>query len=171
MKSTAFALCAMLLIRPAAASGPTESTDNSEYKFCNVFLADACFGIVAGDFLTAQVVIDFMLYDIRFASGGTARIYSGYHPAMQSSAERFTNCGWEHQFSQCKYRELSDGRTEYLARRTERSAAVHVLTDDRVSPSTISSFLKNVKPCVSTREVTHTKCGEARVATSEPPTR
>jgi hypothetical protein len=119
------------------------------YLFCNVFVADGCFGVAAGDRLTMQVVTDFVQYDLMFSSGGSARLYSGFNPNIMQDDAKFEDCDWNQSFSECKTRTLNDRRTEFIARRSAKSTAIHLVFDAKVSPRIINSFLRNIRSCRS----------------------
>jgi hypothetical protein len=119
------------------------------YLFCNVFLADGCFGIAAGDRLTMQVITDFVQYDIMFSSGGSARLYSGFNPNVMQEDGKFENCAWSQRFSECKTRVMNDRRTEFIARRSAKSTSIHLVFDATVSPIIINSFVRNIRSCTS----------------------
>lgn len=119
------------------------------YLFCNVFLADGCFGIAAGDRVTMQIVTDFVLYDLVFASGKRARLYSGFNPSViDGQGEKFRTCEWHQDFGDCATRTLDDGRVEFLARRNKKSTVIHVVIDAGIAPRVVNSFLRNIRPCV-----------------------
>jgi hypothetical protein len=96
-----------------------------------------------------QVVTDFVQYDLMFSSGGGARLYSGYNPDVMQEDVKFENCAWKQRFSECKTRVLNDRRREFIARRSAKSTAIHLIFDARVSPSIINSFLRNIRSCTS----------------------
>jgi hypothetical protein len=123
------------------------------YLFCNVFLSDGCFGIAAGDKLTMQVVTDFVQYDLLFSAGGSARLYSGYNPNVTQENGEFENCAWHHRFSECKTRVFHDGRREFLARRSAKSTAIHLVVDATVSSIIVESFIRNIRSCTSSQKI------------------
>ena len=134
-------------------AGAGRKLKNEPYLFCNVFLADGCFGIAAGDKLTMQVVTDFVQYDVMFASGGSAHLYSGFNPNIAQADEKFKNCAWDQKFSECSIRVLNDGRTEFFARRSAKSTAIHLMFEAKVSPIIVDSFLRNIQSCTSSLKI------------------
>lgn len=146
-------LAAILLFSNSGVAGEKLNSGGGErtkpYLFCNVFLADGCFGIAAGDRLTMQVITDFVQYDLVFSSGGSARLYSGFNPNVIQEDGKFENCAWNQRFSECKTRVLKDRRTEFIARRSAKSTAIHLMFDATVSPSIVNSFLRNIRSCAS----------------------
>ena len=133
----------------------TRADDNKKeqrkepYIYCNVTLADACFGIAPGDELTMKIVIDFLLYRVTFASGREAVIYYGFHPnPSEERGENFNKCPDPNGFSSCKKRALSNGGLEFIATRDDKSESVHVvISGGSTGQEGISSFLRNIRAC------------------------
>lgn len=122
------------------------------YIYCNVTLPDACFGIAAGDKLTMEIVIDFVLYKVKFASGGSATIYYGFNPS--SSDKRGTDfiaCSGMNGFGVCKKRTLKNGDMELIAARDGRSEALHIIVaGDSKDQEIPNSFINNIRACKQT---------------------
>lgn len=157
MKIFHILVVAILLFSNSGVAGEKLDSGGGErttpYLFCNVFLADGCFGIAAGDRLTMQVITDFVQYDLVFSSGGSARLYSGFNPSVMQENGKFESCKWSQRFSECKSRVLNDRRTEFIARRSAKSTAIHLIVDASVSSTIVNSFLRNIRPCTSNGKI------------------
>lgn len=55
---------------------------SKEYTYCNVFLANLCFGIKDGDSYSARAEVDFTMYTITLRNGDSIQIYEGRHPKL-----------------------------------------------------------------------------------------
>jgi hypothetical protein len=134
---------------PCGGATPEPQEWPEPYQYCNVFTSRACFGIIGGDKLGMEIVMDFVIHSVSFPSGRTATIYSGYHPSLSDrSGARFEKCAEPKGFPDCRRRNLDDGGVELIVRAEENGHAFHVT----VSPGTkgaanIESFLRNIKPC------------------------
>lgn len=148
----------LLYCQPGIASEKPRVGRGHPYLFCNVFLSDGCFGIAEGDRLVMQVVTDFVQYDLIFSSGGSARLYSGSNPDIKQENVKFEHCAWRNKFSECKIRLLNDGRTEFFARRSAKSTAIHLVIEATVSRAIANSFLRNIRSCTSNQKII--RCNE-----------
>jgi len=144
----AFAFVAQLVFCLLAISpGSTSAAFEDRNVTCNVFASGACFGVAPGDKLTMEVIVDFVQYQVAFAGGGLATIYSGYNPSVAQSPA-WKPCVSVMGFNDCRERRPQADVIEVIARRDENAPYVHVVVTPKNTPADlIKAFLKTVHPC------------------------
>jgi hypothetical protein len=133
-----------------AATAEIRVVRHAPYVYCNVYAADACFGIAKDDRLTMAPAIDFVVYEVSFSFGRTAVIYSGFNPRIGvEPGSDFKPCAGSNGFAECRRRELANGGVEFVASRDQRSAFLHIVISKGKADDLpkLESFLANVRAC------------------------
>lgn len=133
-----------------AATAETRVARHEPYVYCNVYAADACFGVARGDRLTMEPRIDFVVYEVSFSFGRTAVIYSGFNPRIgEDPGSGFKTCVGTNGFAECRRRELANGGVEFVASRDKQSAFLHIVISKGKADDLpkLESFLANIRAC------------------------
>lgn len=144
-----------IILATCTTSEADESRANlrtAPYIYCNVTLPDACFGIATGDKLTMEMVIDFVLYKVKFSSGRSATIYYGFNPTPSDKrGTEFISCSGMNGFGVCKIRSLENSGRELIAARDEKSEILHVIiSDGSKGEESLKFFINNIRACKQT---------------------
>lgn len=135
----------------------TKPALSEEHVYCNVFLANLCFGIRDGDSYSVQANLDFTMYNITLKNGDSIQIYEGRHPESFdfSSAYVSKNAVNEFSVSAIKTAPLQQRiLVEPNAKGIPKSDIFIKLHDN--DTSTIRDFLENFKSC--SRKKLEVKC-------------
>ncbi|SEO67521.1 hypothetical protein SAMN02800692_1739 [Luteibacter sp. UNC138MFCol5.1] len=162
-------VCALLFLAPlvAGCSSVLRSSANARtvFPYCNVYTANACFGIGRGGKVVTSPLHDYVLYDVTLSDGAKARIYSGYNPD-KSRFERASPCRQGGTTDQCS---MVRSRTsiDLLYGRDGEYLDVHVeASGDSMAGQHIRNFIQSFRPCEE--DGAGLRCAEVRIFSGLP---
>lgn len=154
MRSLLFALLVALVCPGGQVAAAELQGRESPYLFCNVYLSGACFGLAQGDTLTMEVVLDFVIYDLKIGDNKSIRVYSGFNPSLlKDQKQSFSKCLLIDTQSPCKSREIDDAGFEALIGPAKNGSFVHVIVKDGMRDERVRKFLRNVRSCKNAGDV------------------